>query len=162
MARFARTVFGKGYFAPIFLQSKDLQKNLRVTPCFFASDKNTFHYHFLSVGSLRSLYFGKGNFASLFYSKSFAVSLAPSLFREKSRSIRLLACKRARAFGKLQIPQFYLVFCLTNFFGSVLLLRNNKQANQLRGFMNAFHHLLMKSYVKMHKTVIMKAAEDVQ
>ena len=37
----------KGYFASIFLQSKDLQKNLRVTPCFFASDK--------SLASLRRL-----------------------------------------------------------------------------------------------------------
>ena len=30
----------KGYFASIFLQFFKLQKNLRVTPCFFASDKS--------------------------------------------------------------------------------------------------------------------------
>ena len=62
------------------------KKNICITPCSFASDKKLVSLP-LFIGDARFTRADrcKGNFALLFYTKSFAVSLAPSLFRKKSR-----------------------------------------------------------------------------
>ena len=83
------------------------KKNICITPCSFASDKKLVSLP-LFIGDARFTRADrcKGNFALLFYTKSFAVSLALSLFREKSLSIRLLVCKRA-CDGSDSLPTFH-------------------------------------------------------